>query len=362
MPGIQPVKGTRLRATKINSCGKPIAGSRSRLVTTGYISVTLTPVMREAQDLTQQNAEGIDCFSDRTPPFRRWYTPAIELCNVNTGLLTMFTGWESLVDELAAAVGYRDSDKIESDYGIALELWTSGKSDEDCADIPTDDSDLDDTGTGKSYGYFLFGGTEWAPGDIKISAAVSSFTLTGRTIALPYWGLGPYNVQPAADGTPRRLITPTSKVEHLTVLRTPIAPPDVTPGTEPVPLALSSLFTGINYYYGGPSNAAPIAVAPEQGSSEGWTLATTGIPTGGTFTLLVDGVATAGIAFGATAAAVKTALVAVDDGYTAANFTTSGGALPTTVVISTNLDIDIEVGTDSLTGGTSPAVVLTPTA
>lgn len=361
MPGIQPVKGTRLRATKVNSCGKPIAGSRSRLVTNGYISVNLNPVMREAQDLTQQNAEGIDCFSDRTPPFRRWYTPAIELCNVNTGLLTMFTGWESLVDELAAAVGYRDSDTIESTYGVAIEVWTSGKMEDDCAVIPTTDATLSDASTGKSYGYFLFAGTEWAPGDIKISAAVSSFTLTGRTIAMPYWGHGPYNVQANSSGVARRLISATSNKEHLTVLRTPIAPPDPTPGHEPVALALASLFTGTNYYYGGPSNAAPIAIAPEQGSSESWTLTTSGTPTGGTFTLLVNGVATGTIAYNASAATIKAALVAVDDGYTAADFTVGGGALPTLVTIATDVDIDIEVGTNGLTGGTTPAVVLTAT-
>lgn len=361
MPGIQPVKGTRLRATKINSCGKPIAGSRNRLVTSGYVSLNLTPVMQAAQDLTQLNAEGRMCFEDRTPPERRWYTPALELCNVNTGLLTMFTGWETLVDELAAAIGFRDDKLIESDYGIALELWTAGRSEDDCASIPTTDATLSDTSTGRSYGYFLFGGTEWAPGDIKISGAVSTFTLTGRTIALPYWGHGPYNVQLNSAGAARRLITAMNRTQHLTAFRTAVPPPDPTAGTEPVALALSTLFTGSNYYYGGPSNAAPIAIAPEQGSSESWTLTTSGVPTGGTFTLLVDGVATAAIAYNATAAAIKTALVAVDDGYTAADFTTGGGALPTLVTIATDIDVDIEVGTNSLTGGSTPAVVLTAT-
>ena len=123
MPAIQPVKGTRLRATKIDSCGRPIAGPRNRLVTSGYVSLTLTPVMREAQDLTQDNAEGKECFSDRTAPQRRWYTPALELCNVNTGLLSMFTGWETLLDLGAtpAPVGFRDQKDVEVDFGIALE-------------------------------------------------------------------------------------------------------------------------------------------------------------------------------------------------------------------------------------------------
>lgn len=362
MPGIQPVKGTRLRATKINSCGKPVAGARSRLVTSGYVSLNLTAVNQDAKDLTQENAEGKICFQDRTPPQRRWYTPALELCNVNTGLLTMFTGWESLLDLADLPVGYRDDPDIETDYGIMLEIWTSGKDDEDCTDIPTTDDDLADTGTGKSYGYFMFGGTEWLPGDIKISAAVSTFTLTGRTIAVPYWGHGPYNVQPALDGSPRRLITPTGSKEHLTVFRTPIAPPDPTPGVEPVALAVADLFNGTNYYYGGPANAAPIAVAPEQGSAEGFTLTVTGTPTGGTIGVSVNGLEAA-IPFNSTASAAKALLVALDDGFDAADFTVTGGPLPgAPLTIDTTFDADIEIGTNSLTGGTVPAGTIAPAA
>jgi hypothetical protein len=358
MPGIQPVKGTMLRATKINSCGKPVAGPRSRLATSGYVSMTMTAVMQQAQDLQQLNAEGLICFQDRTPPSRRWYTPALELCNVNTGLLAMFTGWQTILDIGGDPQGYRDQDTIEVDFGIAIELWTAGKMDEDCAEIPTTDAGLADTGTGKSYGYFLFGGTEWTPGDIKISASVASFTLTGRTIPMPYWAQGPYNVQEASDGTARRLVNPTGQKEHLTVFRTTIAPPEPTDGTEPVALAVADLFSGTNYYYGGPSNAAPVAVAPEQGSAEGVTFTLTGTPAGGTQGLKVNGLEAA-IPFNATASAAKALLVALDDGFTAADFTVTGGALPgTPLVIVTDFDADFELGTNALTGGTTPAGVL----
>jgi hypothetical protein len=260
------VKGTRLRATKVDSCGKPVAGPRNRLVTAGFVTLGLTAVMRDAQDLTQDNAEGKVCFEDRTPPERRWYTPVLELCNVNPGLITMFTGWENLLDESATpeVVGFRDQREIESDYGIALEVWTSGKSEDDCADPPTTDEILLETGSGRKYGYFLFAGTEWTLGDITIGATVATLTLTGRTIAMPHWGKGPYNVQADADGDAVRLLQPTTKKEHLTVFRTPIAPPDPTEGNQPVALATSTVFTGTNYYYGGPAGAAPIDVAPAQ--------------------------------------------------------------------------------------------------
>ena len=59
---------------------------------------------------------------------------------------------------------------------------------------------------------------------------------------------------------------------------------------------------------------------------------------GETFTLKVNGVASAAIAFDATAAAVKTALVAVDDGLVAGDFTVTGSAGgPYTIVVPASI-------------------------
>ncbi|MBV9871734.1 MAG: hypothetical protein JO214_14030 [Frankiaceae bacterium] len=259
------VKGKTLRLTKINGCGMPIAGPRNRLVTNGYVSLGLTAVMRDADDLTQTNAEGKECVADRTEPERRWYTPALELCQVDPDVVTFLTGWETILDGSDEVVGFRDDKKIESDYGVAMELWTSGKSQDDCPEIPTADAILTATGSGRKYGYFLFGGTEWVPGDITIGSSVATLTLTGRTIALPHWGRGPYNVTTddgTSGGDPVRLLDPTSKKEHLTVFRTPLAPPDPTDGA--VALATSTIFSGTKYYYGGPAGAPPIDNAPAQ--------------------------------------------------------------------------------------------------
>lgn len=89
------------------------------------------------------------------------------------------------------------------------------------------------------------------------------------------------------------------------------------------------------------------------------TVTVTGTPTGGTFPLTLGG-KTATIDYNATAAAIKTAVVALDDGYVAADFTTTGGALPgTAVVITYPSELGpLTSGTDALTGGTDPAVTI----
>jgi len=259
------VKGVRLRATKINSCGLPIAGPSNYIVTDGYVSAKISAVMNDAKELEQTNAEGKTCVIDRTPPERKHYKVDIELCNVNTGLISLFNGWEQVLDYNDEAVGFRDQKDVDGDYGVALEIWTGGKADDDCA-VPTADGSLfTEAGSGKKYGYLLIGATEFTLGDISVSAAVATLTLSGVSIAMPQWGRGPWNVAAInSDNDPGRLLEPLNEESHYTFFRTPIAPPEPTADQELQPLEIATIFTDPNFYFGGPANAPAADVAPEQ--------------------------------------------------------------------------------------------------
>jgi hypothetical protein len=345
------VFGVKLRLTKVNSCGLPLAGAANRVVTDGFVTANFTPQMKDAADVDQNNAQGKICVTERTEPQRKRWSFALELCNVDTAVIALLTSWEQLLDYLDNPNGFQDSMSVESDLGVAVEIWTGGKAEDDCV-TPTTDDIFTNPGTGKRYGYTLAFGTEFQLGAVNIGATVSTLTLTGITFAGPNWGRGPYNVAQIDDqGTAGRMLTPMNNDSHLRMFRTPIAPPDNTPSGVPAALAIQSVFTGTNYYFGGPSGAPAIDVAPEQGSSEGHTL-NFGAATAGTGTILVDGNPTAAIAYNANAAAVKAAIVAIDDGHTANDVTVTGGPLPAAVTISTTWDADIEPGVATgLTGG-----------
>lgn len=99
-------------------------------------------------------------------------------------------------------------------------------------------------------------------------------------------------------------------------------------------------------------------------SNETQTVTITGTPTGGSFTLTYDGNTTAAIAYNATAAQVKSALIAATP-LASNQVTTAGGALPGSAVTVT-IDLDglnppQMTATSSLTGGSSPAVAVTTT-
>jgi hypothetical protein len=102
-------------------------------------------------------------------------------------------------------------------------------------------------------------------------------------------------------------------------------------------------------------------------TAEVQSLAITGVPTGGTFTLTLDGETTSALVFNAAAGVVQTALRALDTPFSA-GVVCSGGALPGTAVVCTfaadlaDNNVPLMTGSAaSLTGGTSPAVVVTTT-
>jgi hypothetical protein len=91
------------------------------------------------------------------------------------------------------------------------------------------------------------------------------------------------------------------------------------------------------------------------------TVTITGTPAGGTFTLTWNGKTTAPIVFNATAAVVQAALNALAGGST---ITATGGPLPTGVVVTFPAAVNQTLMTangSALTGGTTPAVVVTQT-
>lgn len=91
-----------------------------------------------------------------------------------------------------------------------------------------------------------------------------------------------------------------------------------------------------------------------------YTVTINGTPTGGTFTLTHQGNTTAGIAFDAASTAVKSALVALDDGYTASDWTVTGSAGGPYTVTVPELGQTLTGDGSGLTGGTSPSVTVTP--
>lgn len=142
-------------------------------------------------------------------------------------------------------------------------------------------------------------------------------------------------------------------------------------------IALAALEVAVNYdsgafkvyrpethLYWDKTAAAPVI---QSGVNAKQQIAITGSPTGGTFTLTFGGNTTTALNWNATAAQVDAALGLLASVGGAANVNTSGGPLPATPIIvefaraKGGAPQALITHTDSLTGGSSPAVAITST-
>lgn len=110
--------------------------------------------------------------------------------------------------------------------------------------------------------------------------------------------------------------------------------------------------------------AAAVAIVNEV-ANDVQTITTTGNPTGGTFTLTWQGQTTSALAFNASAGAIHAALQALSN-IGQGQIVGTGGPLPTGVSLTFTGTLagypQVAIThTDSLTGGSSPAVVVTHT-
>lgn len=233
------VRGKRLRATRVGNCGLPIAGESSSIVTDGFVTVSLTRVMKDAEDLEQQNADGQVCVADRTAPELKWYEFSAEFCAVDPELLSFFTDDPVVLDYAQRPVGFRSSKRVKVNEGAAVEVWT-GVGADDCEDTPDDDAALEAGANATRYGYFLLPWVKEATmGDFEIGSSVMTFTVSGITGVGTKWGRGPYDVVPLDEiNTPGRLLTPMGKDQHLHFQSTTIAPPTAASGAQALTLPL----------------------------------------------------------------------------------------------------------------------------
>jgi hypothetical protein len=123
-----------------------------------------------------------------------------------------------------------------------------------------------------------------------------------------------------------------------------------------LPLAKATSGANAGFY-------VPLAARP----NEGQTVTITGTPTGGTFTLTLDGETTGAIAYNAAASAVTTALEGLSNIRVGAVVVTGGPGPGTPWVVTFSgtqhqgTDMPQMTAASSLTGGTSPTVVVTTT-
>ncbi len=220
------VKGRRIRATRLDGCGRVVYGEASQAVSKGFVSVAWTANTIDTDEINQQNAAGERCIYEAAESELTGYTLTLVFCEVDPEMFSLITGQRVYLDENGDAIGFAINTDVKlSDQGWALEVWAGAPATDAC-DNPTAQGE---------FGYFL------APylrggilSDYTIENGAVNFTITGAvTRNGNRWGVGPYDVM-MNGGVPGPLITPLEPNDHKLLIWVTVAPPEPFYGTRPV--------------------------------------------------------------------------------------------------------------------------------
>jgi hypothetical protein len=233
------LRGRRMRVTALDGCGRPIEGPCVSVVSKGFISVGFSAQTQDGTAIQTTNAAGETCISDTPPSQFTGYSLSIEFCEVDPDIIAIMSGNErEFSAETGDAVGFSvNSDVSAADSGFALELWT---------DVPAQQCDPENPNAQGSYGYillpFIQGGVF---GDFTVQNDAITFTINNaNTKTGSGWGFGPYDVIEDNTGVAGPLQRVIRSGDHLRLMYTSIAPPEVTTTCQPNGIAPTTATAG----------------------------------------------------------------------------------------------------------------------
>jgi hypothetical protein len=224
------LQGIRLRATKLDACGAPVAGAGGYVVTKGFISVEIEDDVAKGQEIGPMLADGTRCYYRITTPQLNGVKVNIEFCEVDPELFNLLTGCPLITDDAVTpnTIGFTTDDQTYATGNVALELWTN---------LNTGSCPV---GTlNRRWGYYLLPWlTNGMVGKPKIENDAVNFNLSdGITRSGNQWGYGPHYIQRDSAGNAARLFTPLSTTAHDLISKVNLAPPDPVCGTQTLVLA-----------------------------------------------------------------------------------------------------------------------------
>lgn len=202
----KPIKGVALRLTRNDVCDVPLAANvaNSRIQTSGFVRLAMTPDYDEGDEITLRNANGDLCLHESPDPVLRGMTLELQLCGVPYPVLEMLAGYDALVNAnadiigLAAPIALRNTNRNSA----TLEVWQRNAG-SICTTPGTDEvQTVTVTATGGTF-TLSFGGSTTAALAFNAAAA----TVRAALEALPSIGGGNVTVTGGPGGTAAYTVT-----------------------------------------------------------------------------------------------------------------------------------------------------------
>lgn len=217
-----------MRVTRLDgNCCSPVEGDCSTVVSSGFISVSMTDNIEPPDEFKQKNAAGEYCYPPvRTRPLLNWIEVEIQFCQVDPELFELVTGSPIVTDDASPevnAIGFGTDNDTYATGRFALEVWTNLGGDAACS------------ADGARYGYLLLPCLkEGTFGDLTIENGPINFTVNAVTSGFNDWGVGPYDVILDAAGLPSPLLSALPTQRQRQWMLTQLAPPEASCGCQPL--------------------------------------------------------------------------------------------------------------------------------
>lgn len=212
------IQGIRMRATRLDDCGAPVAGPCSTVVTKGFINIELSNEETSGTEISQVLADGTRCYYKQTDRLLNFVQADIEMCQVDPEFFEMMTGAPLVLDDTSPTPVAQGFTTDSASYGVAdvaLEVWLNLEPG-NC------------TGAARRWGYYLmpwlYQGTVGKP---TVENGAVNFSISeAKTQEGNQWGTGPYDIQLDRLGNPSPLFTPIASTVHDLLYKVNLAPPE----------------------------------------------------------------------------------------------------------------------------------------
>ena len=117
------IKGTVMRLVKVDTCGVPVTGASSSVVTTdGFISVAPSPQYEEGEVYQQRNANGAFCINEKGEPELSRVALAVQMCVLDPDAFVIITGERLLTASSVTGTGLAVGGGLVT-ARFSMELW-----------------------------------------------------------------------------------------------------------------------------------------------------------------------------------------------------------------------------------------------
>lgn len=215
------VRGSVIRATRLDACGNPDPGASAVAVSKRISTITIDEVTDEGTNIRDRNFGDELCVVDDSFTDIIGYTADTVLCGVDPDLISIFTNQPVVRNAAGDVVGFDATTDINlGDFGFSLEVWSRIAG-----------SACDPSGH-RLWGYtvfpFLKGGRL---GGFSFENAAVQFTISGaQTRDGNGWGVGPFDVDRDENDLPSPLYTPLGVNTHYRNILVSLDPPAATCG------------------------------------------------------------------------------------------------------------------------------------